>query len=352
VNFNYSHIFTPNLISQTSISAVRFYNSFASSQANTIPFLTAPFAGDWILDYFGTPASPSNSKSHNYQLHEDVTWTHGRHNVKAGFLVAHMDNYQNSAGSSSKPQDVFYFGNFCFCNYNALLNDQVSSYGLDTLSGTTGQYKANITGSQVLQFGIYAQDDWKVKPNLLVTLGLRWDNYGNPSPYGNGSLPWLNIISPAGSTLQQNIISDNISTGAVSKAFSSSQGLNFLPRVGFAWTPFQNHKLTVHGGIGLYEDAMNLGGVVNGLALNSPSYLNLSFSVFNPPGPTSDVDVNNLYGTNWQSPSPYGRTYTHPNIVPTGVDSHGEIIFNGGTLASQLSAVDPHLTPAPPALPK
>jgi hypothetical protein len=31
-----------------------------------------------------------------------VTWTHGRHNVKAGFLIAHMDNYNNNAGSNSK----------------------------------------------------------------------------------------------------------------------------------------------------------------------------------------------------------------------------------------------------------
>jgi hypothetical protein len=360
VNFNYSHIFSPNLISQTAISAVRFYNSFTSNQANTIPYFNALFAGDFILDYFGTPADPGNSKSHNYQLHEDVTWTHGRHNVKAGFLVAHMDNYQNEAGTDSKPNFVFYFGSFG--NFNSVLNDAPgqgggpTSYNLDTLSGATGKYLGNVTGTQVLQVGLYAQDDWKVKPNLLVTLGLRWDDYGNPSPYGSGSLPWLNMgtlnssntctASSGGGSLYGNITNDAVCTVQVSSAFSSSQDINILPRVGFAWTPFPNRKLTVHGGAGLYEDAMNVGGVVNGLALNSPSYLNLSFNTSSTTFPTKDVDTRNFYGTNYKSPSPYGRTYSYPTITPVGVDSHGEVEqFGGGIVTSQLTAVDPQLKP-------
>jgi outer membrane receptor protein involved in Fe transport len=95
-----------------------------------------------------------------------VTWTHGRHNVKAGFSVAHLDNYNNSAGADSKPEGAAYYGGL-----PDFLDDAPSQYTLITLSGKTGAYQANILGSQVAQFGLYAQDDWKVKPNLLVTLG-------------------------------------------------------------------------------------------------------------------------------------------------------------------------------------
>jgi hypothetical protein len=346
VNLNYTHLFSPSLLSQTSVSAVRFYNAYNGSPANTIPFFN--WALNWPIaeaptDYFGN-TGPNNSKVHNYQLHEDVTWTHGRHNVKAGFLVAHMDTYSNSTGADSKGADNVSIEPFC--GNACMINDIPFEYDLNaTLSATTGMFRGHITGSQVLHFGGYVQDDWKVKSNLLVTLGLRWDDYGNPSSYGNGSLPWNNMISPAGASLQQNIENDNISSGPVSHAFSSSQDLNFQPRVGFAWTPFQNRKLTVHGGMGLYNDAMNLGGVVIGLADNTPSQLNLHFQLFSSLG---DVDPRNMFGTNANAPAPYGRTYTHPQIITDGFDSHGEPCANVGCTSittTQLSAVYPHLSP-------
>ncbi|HEY1902776.1 MAG TPA: carboxypeptidase regulatory-like domain-containing protein [Terracidiphilus sp.] len=342
-NFSYTHIFTANLLNQFKASYVRFYNSFTPNTANVIPFLSLMIGGgDGSTDYFGTPADPAWQKAHNLIFHDDVTWTHGRHNVKAGLSVSRLGQYQQNAGADSKAQTPLYFG------WSDLLDDQPWSYSLDTLSGTTGKFLANIQGATVTQIGLYAQDDWKVKPNLLVTLGLRWDDYGNPSPWGANVLPYYNMISPSDSTLQQNIINDKISSAKVSSAFAGNQDLNFLPRVGFAWTPFPSRKLTVHGGAGFYEDATNVYGVVNGLEINSPSYLNLAFGYSNP-SPLNDVDPRNFYGTNWQSPAPFGNTYSFPSIVPTGVDSHGEVILNeGGTpsiLPSALSGVDPHLKP-------
>ena len=340
-NFNYTHIFTPNLLNQFSASALRFYNSFTPNQANVIPFLSLMIGGgDGSTDYFGTPSDPAWQKAHNLIFHDDVTWTHGSHNVKAGISVARLGQYQQNAGSASKAQTPLYFG------WSDLLDDQPWSYSLDTLSGATGKFQANIQGAAVTQIGIYAQDDWKVKPNLLLTFGMRWDDYGNPSPWGSNALPYYNMVSPGASTLQQNIINNDISTAKVSSAFAGNQDMNFLPRVGFAWTPLPSRKLAVHGGVGFYEDATNVYGVVNGLEINSPSYLNLAFGYTNP-SPLNDVDPRNFYGTNWQSPAPFGNTYSFPSIVPTGVDSHGEVILNeGGTptvLPSALNGVDPHL---------
>ena len=347
-NFSYTHIFTPNLLNQATASYVRFYNSFTSNRANVIPFLSLMIGGgDDATDYFGTPADPAWQKAHNLQFHDDVTWTHGRHNVKAGLSVARLGQYDQSAGADSKAQVPLYFG------WSDFLDDQPWSYGLDTLSGTTGKFLANIQGSVVTQIGLYGQDDWKVKPNLLITLGLRWDDYGNPSPWGANALPYYNMISPQGSTLRQNILNNNVSTTKVSNAFAGNQDINFLPRVGFAWAPFQNRKLAVHGGVGFYEDATNVGGVVSGLSINSPSYLNLAFGYTNP-APLNDVDPRNFYGTNAQSPAPFGNTYSFPSIAPSGVDSHGEVVLNEGNVAtvltSALSGVDPHLKPQKTAL--
>jgi outer membrane receptor protein involved in Fe transport len=298
--------------------------------------------GDDATDFFGTPADPAWQKAHNYSLRDDVTWTHGRHNFKAGFSAQHLDQYNQSAGWAAKAQTPLYFG------WSDMLDDHPWSYSLATLSGTTGKYLANIQGAAVTQFGLYAQDDWKVKPNLLVTLGLRWDDYGNPSPYGKDALPFYNMVSPAGGGVRDNIISNNISTAKVANAFSHAENRNFLPRVGFAWTPSRLRKVTLHGGFGFYEDAMNLGGVVSGLSINSPSYLNLSFGYSNP-APLNIVDPRNFYGTDWTKPAPFGNTYSFPAIVPTGVDKHGEVILNLNgtqtTLSSALSGVDTKLKP-------
>jgi hypothetical protein len=343
LNFSYTHIFTPTLINQATVSYVRFYNAFTPNPANVIPFLSLMIGGgDSATDYFGTPADPAWQKNHTTQLHDDVSWTHGRHNVKAGFSAVRAGSYDQQAGWEAKAQTPLYFG------WSDMLDDQPWDYSLATLSGTTGQFLGNIQGDAVTQFSLYGQEDWKVKPNLLITMGLRWDDYGNPSPWGAGSLPFVNMVSPSGASLRQNIIADNISTAKVSNAFAGAQAVNFLPRVGFAWTPLPGRKITIHGGLGFYEDATNVGGVVSGLATNSPSYLNLAFGYSNP-APLNDVDPRNFYGTNWQSAVPWGETYTHPSITPTGVDSHGEILLkeNGvnTVLTSALSGVDPHLKP-------
>ena len=344
LNANYTHIFTPSLISQASFSYVRFYNSFTSNRANVIPFLTLMLGtGNDATDYFGTPADPAFQKAHNYRVPVDVTWSHGRHNVKAGFAFARLEQYNQSAGASAKAQVPIYF------SWSDLLDDQPWTYNLNTLSGKDGKFLANIQGTAVTQYSLYAQDDWKVRPNLLISFGLRWDDYGNPGPYGINSLPYYNMTGSANTaTLRSNILSDNISTGAVSKAFAGSQKANFLPRVAFAWSPYQGRKMTIHGGYGLFQDATNVGGVTSGLAINSPSYLNLTFCA-TCIAPLNDADPRNYYGTNWQAAAPFGMTYQFPAITPAGVDQHGQIILNlGGTptvLNSALSAVDRHLKP-------
>jgi len=343
LNLNYTHIFTPSLLNQVSFGYTRYYFAFTSSQANDIPFLTLMIGGgDDATDYFGTPAAPGNTKEHDYQLKDDVTWNHHAHNIKAGFSASHEDEYANEAGWMSKAEDPLYFG------WSDLLDDHPWSYSLDTLSGTTGGFLANIQGAAVTQFGLYVQDDWKIKPNFLLTFGLRWDDYGNPQPHGKNVLPYLNIDSPSGSTLRGNIITNNVSTMKVSNAFSSRENVNFLPRVGFAWAPFRKQKISVHGGFGFYEDAMNVSGSISGLSINSPSYLNTSFCYLCV-APLNVMDPRNYYGTSPTGPPPFGNTYSYPAITPVGVDSHGEVVLNlNGTnsvITSSLSGVDPKLKP-------
>jgi hypothetical protein len=90
--------------------------------------------------------------------------------------------------------------------------------GATQLTIAAGNPKATV--SQV-DFGAFAQDDWKLRPNLLLSLGLRYENQSN--------------------------ISSN---------------LNFAPRVGFAWQPGASNpqhqsKTTVRGGFGIFYDRVS-----------------------------------------------------------------------------------------------
>jgi hypothetical protein len=90
--------------------------------------------------------------------------------------------------------------------------------GATQLTIAAGNPKATV--SQI-DFGAFAQDDWKLRPNLMLSLGLRYENQ------------------------------DNISSN-----------LNFAPRFGFAWqpgSPSPQHpsKTTIRGGFGVFYDRVS-----------------------------------------------------------------------------------------------
>jgi outer membrane receptor protein involved in Fe transport len=347
-NLNYTHIFSSQLLNRASFVYQRYGSSFTPSPAATIPFLSlilGPGPTNPGTDFFGTPGD-SYSKAHDYMFRNDVVWTHHDHNVSLGFQYTHNDTWDNSSGEASKPSTPIYN------TWSDFLDDQPFTYGLSTLSAATGKYLPQIYGSQVTQFSAYAQDEWRATPRLLLTLGIRWDDYGNPYAYGNGALPFAQIFPAAGSTLQQQIAGSSVQ--AVKNAFAGRLNNNFLPRIGFAWTPKENGKWVVHGGIGFYEDSLELGDITQGLPQQPPVDLSLTFSVFSP-APLNNVTSANLYGTSASAPPPYGRTYINPAITPLGFDSRGGVIasYNGGSpilYQASLNGNDRHLTPQKSAL--
>ncbi len=86
------------------------------------------------------------------------------------------------------------------------------------------------------RIGIYLGDAWKVKSNLTLTLGLRYDRDTGRTDSDLPAIPEINAAFPGyGNRVQQ-------------------ANLNLAPQFGFAWDPGKNGKTVFRGGIGLYYE--------------------------------------------------------------------------------------------------
>lgn len=86
------------------------------------------------------------------------------------------------------------------------------------------------------RLGIYLGDVWKVKPNLTLTIALRYDRDTGRTDSDLPAIPELNAVFPGqGDRVNQ-------------------PNLNFAPQFGFAWDPSKSGKTSIRGGVGLYYE--------------------------------------------------------------------------------------------------
>jgi hypothetical protein len=97
-------------------------------------------------------------------------------------------------------------------------------------------------------------------------------------------------------------------------AFTSAQNENYQPRVGFAYTPFKARELSLHGGIGLYENAVTPYQVANNLPTQPPVRISLY--------PSSPLP----FGDFTTATAPWGENYADLEPFPVyGLDPSGNV---------------------------
>jgi len=271
-----------------------------------------------------------------WDANDQISWTHGRHNVRAGF--GWEKDIADSADQEVTRGDITFlsFEDFLLGGSAAQLgNNGPGGSGLSSINVSD-----DLCGDTTREFHVsslysFAQDDIKVNSHLTVNVGLRWEGIGQTSD-GKGKLvdfwptlasnnlaasPFSGFIASSNfpGTLPAGIARNNNSTFAAN-AWALN---NFGPRLGVAWTPPHfNNKLVLRGGFGIYfthppvNDAFQLivnppffsrqtnVGALNGLAtlqvpFNPPS--NEVFPNFVQRTPTSALTINSI-SPDWKTP--------------------------------------------------
>ena len=180
----------------------------------------------------------------NYQVFDDVSRTAGNHTIKFGFMYLrnHTDLVNGNGNGSAG------FGAI----QNWLQNEPFTVREPTVPPFTAGNTKHYNRNSVV---GAYVQDDWKMKSNLTVNVGLRYEM--STIPYEiNGKFILLPFLwsDPGNCSEDINGLPQSNCSGLAHKVFDKNPTLrNFEPRVGFSWDPFKTGKTTIRGGFGMFD---------------------------------------------------------------------------------------------------
>ena len=207
-------------------------------------------------------AFPQGRNITQYQIVDDFSWVHGKHNFRLGV------NYH---------KDYVTDGNFFFTT------PEVVPFSLENFAtgGTGGAgnliFQAFPQRAEqrigLYQLGFYVSDDVRITPNLKLTASLRFDHLSNPTC----QLDCFQRLAPGAFGDSTAPVNSAIQSG-LGNAFPSVTAIVPQPKIGFAWSPGGSTKTVLRGGIGMFSDALPT-GAIDDFMQNAP--LDPQFSTFN-----------------------------------------------------------------------
>jgi hypothetical protein len=295
---SYRHVFSPALVNEftTGYSLFNFRFSLVESQmaqkVDPPPYAQDCFGGasftNVSMPYCNTPHTQRVVS--NIQFIDNLSWTKGNHNYKFGTNIRdyrHVDERGAPGGFNVSPTIFFANGtrgsglSLTQCSTtvttNCITSSDVGRFNQATveLLGIPSQVNQVFVGNMAKdfyttdishlhtiarQFDFYAQDEWKLLPNLTVNYGLRWEF--NPPPTDAGSDLFVPDRFIIGSGPVNYVKSD--------QWYKRSNWNAFAPRIGFAWAPGNSSKTVVRAGYSTAFDTIStfqvtaMGGKVPG----------------------------------------------------------------------------------------
>jgi hypothetical protein len=296
----HTHTFTPTLLNELRFGSTRWsWDEIASNPQEPwgLPQSNIDGIGGANVQYFGAPG-PSVFAETTYNLRDTVSKVINTHNLRFGVDI-YKEQRLDTAPWSARPS-------YNFHNLWDFANDAPfqENGNFDPTTGQPSESRKHIRSSMYAGF---VQDDWKLRPNLTVNLGLRWEYLGPVSEI-NDNLS--NVTLGEGS---------NVLTGAKLKTggtlFDASKN-NWGPQIGFAWSPAAaNNRLVFRGGFGVGYNRQMEASILD--VRNNPPGGTVFFSF--PVGQlvyAVPSDVNQF--TNWPANPNAVQTFDPNTGLPTG----------------------------------
>lgn len=217
-----------------------------------IPGLASVSAGNGIA--FGSRAVNEDNVTNTFHYGDNLTILKGRHSLKMGGQWQRYQQNRFYPGNNGLLGGFTYDGRFTGLAFADFLLDQLANKSIGSQSGTWGHRQNRI--------GVFFQDDFKVRNNLTLNLGMRWE-YTSPVVEVKDRQSNFDLI-----TKQQIFANRNGNSRALYRAFYKG----FEPRIGFAWTPTQfDGKVVVRAGYGITQYMEGTGSNLR-LPLNPPLF--------------------------------------------------------------------------------
>ena len=238
----FNHTFSPTLLNEARFNFTKFaFNEIESSNQTNFGIPRVEIESvfrDGSRIRFGANQSettPGVFSEKTIEFRDIVSNVRGNHGFKLGGEFRREFNDNNLNGAS---RPLYTFGGlFNFANDTPLFYQINADPQTGGVADAQRHFRSN-------SYGVFVQDDWKVRPNLTLNLGLRYEYFGVLKEQNDQVSNFL--FGPNGGLAGSKVV-------PTSELYNPDKN-NFAPRIGFAWSPKKyglEEKAVVRGGFGI-----------------------------------------------------------------------------------------------------
>lgn len=224
---NYVRTLSPNAVNDFTFQALKFSESIKGFQ------ISPDFIFPSIQEGLNSMGIPQLATQQRYQFRDNFSLIAGKHSLKIGGEIFYTRLRENF-GIFTQGQ-VFLATDFGPGDLNG--DGAVDDNDIPIIFTLKARpTNTNISDNNTF-IATYIQDDWKVRKNFTLNVGLRYEIDTNGKNVGA-----FKNVNPIVSSFTGN-----------SRERDKN---NFAPRIGFNWDIFGNNKTSIHGGYGIYYDRL------------------------------------------------------------------------------------------------